>query len=184
MKYLIPILVFLIGASACISNSERINDTNEMGSKNEATIIEYTPKSVDSILDLPKTEYALVLRTDFSSDETWKIICAMIENSGNMLGFRPYVVYLSDIQYEKLDKQKLLNRNENYPYSFIFLVDSFTINNYKHPILCVDLYDKPGEYFRVIPSEMWCVENNLSISNMGFEEFMMATDKNGIFRGY
>jgi hypothetical protein len=31
---------------------------------------------------------------------------------------------------------------------------------------------------------MWEVENNLSIANMGFEEFANAVDKDGIFRGF
>jgi hypothetical protein len=52
------------------------------------------------------------------------------------------------------------------------------------PILVVDLYDDPGRTFRVIPSEMWGVENKLSIANMGFEEFADAVDGDGIFRGF
>jgi hypothetical protein len=31
---------------------------------------------------------------------------------------------------------------------------------------------------------MWSVENNLSISNMDFEEFAASADKNGIHRGF
>jgi hypothetical protein len=30
---------------------------------------------------------------------------------------------------------------------------------------------------------MWSVENNLSIANMGFEEFVDAADPNGTYRG-
>jgi hypothetical protein len=47
----------------------------------------------------------------------------------------------------------------------------------------VDLFDEPGRTFRVIPSEMWGIENNLSTSNMGFDEFAVLADKDGIFRG-
>jgi hypothetical protein len=42
----------------------------------------------------------------------------------------------------------------------------------------------PGRTFRVIPSEAWGVENNLSISNMGFAEFADAVDDRGVFRGF
>ncbi|MGH8024190.1 MAG: DUF6924 domain-containing protein [Limisphaerales bacterium] len=31
---------------------------------------------------------------------------------------------------------------------------------------------------------MWAVENNLSVANMGFDEFMDAAGKNGVFRGF
>jgi hypothetical protein len=50
--------------------------------------------------------------------------------------------------------------------------------------LVVDLHDKPGRIFRVVPAEIGNVENNLSIANMGFDEFADAVDKDGIFRGF
>jgi hypothetical protein len=31
---------------------------------------------------------------------------------------------------------------------------------------------------------MWGVENNLSVSNMGFEEFADKVDQDGVFRGF
>jgi hypothetical protein len=31
---------------------------------------------------------------------------------------------------------------------------------------------------------MWSVENNLSLSNMGFEEFAESVDEDGVFRGF
>jgi hypothetical protein len=41
-----------------------------------------------------------------------------------------------------------------------------------------------GRTFRVIPSEMWDVENNLSLANMDFPEFAGSTGPDGIFRGF
>jgi hypothetical protein len=54
----------------------------------------------------------------------------------------------------------------------------------EHPVLALDLYSDPGRTLRVIPSEMWGVENNLSLANMDFEEFADAVDKDGVFRGF
>jgi hypothetical protein len=54
----------------------------------------------------------------------------------------------------------------------------------EHPVLVVDLYSEPGRSFRVVPSEMWGVENNLSLANMDFEEFADAVDRDGVFRGF
>jgi hypothetical protein len=48
----------------------------------------------------------------------------------------------------------------------------------------MDLTRKPGRTFRVFPSQAWGVENNLSIANMGFEEFLESAGKDGIFRGF
>jgi len=63
-------------------------------------------------------------------------------------------------------------------------VDRVALTDPEHPILVVDLMDQPGRTFRVIPSEAWGVENNLSIANMGFEEFAEAADEDGVFRGF
>jgi hypothetical protein len=54
----------------------------------------------------------------------------------------------------------------------------------EHPVAVVDLWHRPGRTFRVIPSQMWSIENNLSISNMDFFEFADAVDDDGIFRGF
>jgi hypothetical protein len=53
-----------------------------------------------------------------------------------------------------------------------------------HALLVVDLHKEPGRTFRVVPSEAWGVENNLSLANMDFEEFADAVDEHGVFRGF
>ena len=35
-----------------------------------------------------------------------------------------------------------------------------------------------------MPSEMWGVENNLSIANLEFDEFVDAADPDGVFRDF
>jgi len=50
--------------------------------------------------------------------------------------------------------------------SFVFIADRFAITNREHPVLVVDLVEEPGRTFRVVPSEAWGVENNLSLANM------------------
>lgn len=51
------------------------------------------------------------------------------------------------------------------------------------PILVVDLSHEPGRTFRVIPGEIWGVENNLSIANMDFEEFADSANGSAIRPG-
>ena len=41
-----------------------------------------------------------------------------------------------------------------------------------------------GATFRVVPSEMWSVQNNLTISNMDREDLAGNVDGEGIFRGF
>ncbi|HRR09287.1 MAG TPA: hypothetical protein PLO56_11405 [Rhodothermales bacterium] len=66
----------------------------------------------------------------------------------------------------------------------IFVTDDITISNQEHPIMCLDLSEQVGKYFRVIPAEIWGVENNLSIANMDFYEFAKSVGPGGIFRGF
>lgn len=53
-----------------------------------------------------------------------------------------------------------------------------------NPVLCVDLQAEKGRMFRIIPSEMWSIENNVRIANMDFYEFADQVDAEGIFRGF
>jgi hypothetical protein len=69
-------------------------------------------------------------------------------------------------------------------HSFVFVVDALTVQHPEHPVLVIDLFAEPGRTFRVIPSSMWSVENNLSIGNMDFEEFADSVGADGIFRGF
>ena len=69
-------------------------------------------------------------------------------------------------------------------HSFIFIVDRVALSHRELPILVLDLHEQPGRTFRVIPSEVWGVENNLCIGNMDFSEFADALDPDGIFRGF
>jgi hypothetical protein len=137
----------------------------------------------NSALKLPNTEDVIILRADFSDKTKWKNVCKLISESGKKLGFKPYVEYLSEKKYDGLEKYKLLNRNDSYKHLFIFIVDSISINHKENPILCINLYDNSGESFRLIPFKIWEIENNLSISNVDFEELLESIDGDGIYRG-
>ena len=63
-------------------------------------------------------------------------------------------------------------------------MDEKTLADTEFPIIALDLFEDHGRTFRVIPHEMWSVENNLSIGNMDFSEFADAVDDDGVFRGF
>lgn len=184
MKNIAALLFLLICLYSCDSKNDSNNKLDLKKTNYEIENKKNMTEPIDSIILLPNTEDVLVLRTDFSSDSKWDMICKEISNSGNDLGFKPYVKYLSSEKFKGLKTERLLNLVGSYNHSFIFVVDSFTINHKEYPILCIDLYTKHGQMFRVIPSEMWGVENNLSISNMDFDEFFNTTDEDGIHRGF
>jgi hypothetical protein len=132
---------------------------------------------------LPKTKDSLVLRTDFSDDAAWDSICAAIREPVGE--FRAYVDCLSDPAYDGLTVEQLTKlAPKGGGHSFVFIVDRIALTHPERPILVVDLSDDPWNTFRVIPSEMWGVQNNLWLANMDFCEFAGSADQDGIFRGF
>ena len=132
---------------------------------------------------IPQTKNALVLRTDFSDAAAWGAICEAIR--APVGEFRAYVDFISDPEYDGITTEQLLSLiPHNLHHTFIFVVDRHALSHADYPILVVDLYTEPGRTFRVIPSEMWGVENNLSIANMDFAEFADNVDQDGVFRGF
>ena len=134
---------------------------------------------------IPKTENALVLRTDFSNHAAWETIRAIIRKPVGIFRFRANVDLFDDIEYAGITKDQLLELiPKDYSHTFIVVVDRTAISLPDHPLLIVDLYERSGREFRAVPSQIQGIENNLSIANMDFEEFAESVDESGVFRGF
>ena len=72
---------------------------------------------------------------------------------------------------------------EDYPHSFMVVADNVAISQPGHPLLVVDLLEQRGRQFRALASVISQIDSNLSIANMGFEEFAELADVGGVFRG-
>ena len=132
---------------------------------------------------LPITKDTPVLRSDFAEESAWCSLCVAIETPVGE--FAAYVSFISDPAFEGLTPGALVAaRPENFPHSVAFIADGVSLFGPEHTVLAVDLAGQPGRTFRVVPAEMWNVENNLSLANMGFEEFAEAVDADGVFRGF
>jgi hypothetical protein len=53
----------------------------------------------------------------------------------------------------------------------------------RHALLCIDLASKKVRTMRVLPTEVWSVENNLSLGNMEWRDFASVL-KEGVFVGF
>jgi len=132
-----------------------------------------------------------MLRTDFSDDAAWTRVCK--EASAPVfdgtaatedMPFRASLDCVDDRRYEGLTAADLTQLSPTSPdLSVIFVVDATTLSDPEHPILVVDLLDEPGRTFRVIPHEMWAVQNNVSLGNVFFSEFADSADADGVYRG-
>ncbi len=92
--------------------------------------------------------------------------------------------FLDDHENNGVTVEQLIEMvSEDYPHSFMVVADDVSISQSDHPLLIVDLLEVRGRRFRSLPAQVPSVENNLSIGNMGFEEFANAVDEGGVFRG-
>ena len=140
---------------------------------------------------LPSTIDSLLLRTDFTDDLAWNNLCNAAQKPYED-GYRAYFDCVSAPSYDGLTVETLTNmaiNDEKYDSSFICVADRITLTDPEQPILVIDCCDEdccyePGRTFRVISSEVWAFENNLSIANRNFEDFADSCDPDGVFRGF
>ena len=131
---------------------------------------------------LPYTPNTVLLRTFFGDDAAWVALCAAVQ--APVGEFRAYVTPVDDPTYAELSIEDVVALASDGERTFVLIADRVAQLDSEHPVLVVDLYAEPGRSFRVVPTEAWGVENNLSIANMDFDEFAGAVDERGVFRGF
>ena len=134
---------------------------------------------------LPRSDTSLLVRTDFTSDNSWQQVSNEAQRE-NEDGFRAYLEPVNDPTFDHANWETVkaaVPVNDNGA-SVLFIADGATLTSPDHPILVVDLGSSGKSPFRCIPPELWGVENNLNISNMDWEEFASAVDEGGVFRGF
>ena len=125
-----------------------------------------------------------VIRTDFTDEAAWRQIQKDVVAS-NKMGFSANVQFIDKRQYGGLTGQELLQRLPGLnKYGCVFVADTMAMSTAEHHLLVLDPSNPEGETFRVIPSEAWGVENNLSLANMDYGEFADSADPDGVFRGF
>jgi hypothetical protein len=169
----------------------RANETNEHlacaktpGNPFDLPIPELKPRRAKSgKKQIPPTENAFALRTDFSDDAAWNTLCKTIENNDDELA--PPVDLIDDPDFAGVTAKQLRSHlPEDSSHTFAAIIDQTTLTHPEHPMLVVDLQDKPGRSFRAALAAFGMINSNLSIANMDFEDFASAVDKDGIFRGF
>ena len=149
-----------------------------------------TSARVENVLLLPDDE-SFFIRTDFADDAAWaETLDAALRprDLDDVTLAYAGITTVDDRRFEGLTVEKLESLLPAPPPYYLFLVDKRTIADSEHPILVVDTSraneDVAGfQTFRVVPSEMPTVENNLSLANMDFEDFDDSVDADGVFRG-
>jgi hypothetical protein len=135
--------------------------------------------------NLPKTNATPLLRADFSSSVQWDAIRKEIAQPSPE-GFKAHVEFIDDQAFDGVAVEQLLGAVSPGVFSpFIIVADRASMVPDDRTLLIVGLDgEEAGKSFRAIMSEIWAVENNLSLGNMDFEDFAGAVDANGVFRGF
>ncbi len=132
---------------------------------------------------LPATENVPAVRTDYEHEAAWEAVRQAIHRRYGP--FRAYVDFISDPALAGFDADQLRAMlPPGFSHPILLIVDRLALAGADHPVLVVDLEAEPGRTFRVIPSEIWGVENNLSLANMDFWEFADHAGPDGVFRGF
>jgi hypothetical protein len=142
---------------------------------------------------LPTTPDVPVIRTDFSDQVAWERVKAGI-SWVTPDEFEANVTYIDDPAFAGLTPTDLLASGpDRATHALMLVVDETTIHSPEHPILVVDLRSEPdpvddwrgepaGRSFRAVPHTIQEIENNLTISNMDWEEFADGVDDDGVRR--
>jgi hypothetical protein len=133
-------------------------------------------------MSIPATENAVLIRTDFSNQSEWEGLTAAVREAPDPFIFNMEIIDdRTNINATVEDLMSSLPKD--YPHSFMVIADNVAISNPDYPLLVVDLFEERGRQFRAVATEIASIENNLSIANMGFEEFAELVDDTGVFRG-
>ncbi|WP_406841856.1 DUF6924 domain-containing protein (plasmid) [Streptomyces sp. AHU1] len=143
----------------------------------------------------------LVVRTGYHDDQAWQNVTAVLMKpwGGGDRQYDAHVHFIDDLAWAEATVDEALNAvcaDENL--AVVFLADRTTMQVESHPLLavntltreeCVDDEDyeqltELGREFRTVPAGVHDVHANLSIGNLGFEEYAAWAhdDPEGIYR--
>jgi hypothetical protein len=125
-----------------------------------------------------------MLRTDFTDQKAWEALGAAIATP-NEDGFMAYVDLVEDPAHRDLTPEQVLALvPEGFEHPILIVADHVALASPEMPLLVIDLWEERGRVLRVVVEELCSIENNLSISNMDFDDFVAAADEHGVFRGF
>jgi uncharacterized protein DUF6924 len=132
--------------------------------------------------DIPKRGETPLIRTDFNHEAAWNELIESARKPSED-GFLANLHIVDQQEFEGIAAEQLGKSAAYTNHAILFVADKVTMTHSERPVLCVDVFS-PERKFRVIPSELWSAENNLSLANLDFEDFTEGVASDGIFRGF
>src|SRR5215217_7650840 len=129
---------------------------------------------------LPHSSATLLIRTDFADQSSWDALHLAV-STPNKNDFLANVEFFEDGEFNGLVKDQILARvPAHHNHRLLIIADKDTLSSAELPLLVIDLVEEGPNEIRVIATELWGIENNLSLANMDFYEFAHAVDEDGV----
>jgi hypothetical protein len=129
---------------------------------------------------IPATVSTPLVRTCFDRPDGWSALLAALSQP-SVDGFLANLSIIDESRFSntrpsdyKIDSQK---------HAIVFFADEEAQMLPGYLLLVVSAFE-PSMALRVLAKEAWSIENNLSLSNMDFAEFVSAAGRDGVFRGF
>ncbi|WP_412027838.1 DUF6924 domain-containing protein [Deinococcus yunweiensis] len=143
-----------------------------------------------SSLPEPDDLTSLLIRADYSNEAAWQaafdVVAAPVLLPGLPASFRARFTVVQDVSFGRLTMTGLHEVLQDSPVPEVFVADHLTVMGEEHTLLVVRVAPSDRgatESFRVAPSFAWAVQNNLSLANMDFLDFLADVDSDGVYRG-
>lgn len=128
-----------------------------------------------TVAPLRETEYSPFLRTDFTDEEAWQ---ALLDEVGD-----DWVTVMEDPGHQGLSVEELLALvPDGSRYPVLVVADDVTFSSAERPLLLIDVNEEPGRTFRAVPDAFQSAIGNLSIANLGFDDYLRSLDDSGVYR--
>ncbi|MEV5541254.1 hypothetical protein AB0L13_30865 [Saccharopolyspora shandongensis] len=139
------------------------------------------PAALEILLNAASTP---IVRTDFSDDQAWETAWRDITTH------REYhdgdvvldVTLVDRPEFEGWTGEELATLLPHTTQVRVLVADAVTLASPEHPVLVMEVAREQPRFFRATPNALIDVEIQLSIDNMGWEDFSDSVDPDGVFR--
>lgn len=134
-------------------------------------------------ISLPDTDATPVVRTDYGDDGAWASVKEAVATPQG--DFAANVAFVDDPALDGADPAAIARAARAQGiHAVVLIADHETFASPDRVLLCVDALEDTVRSFRFVPARAWSVENNLSLANMDFDDFLGSLGPDGVFRGF
>ncbi|TDD39173.1 discoidin domain-containing protein [Saccharopolyspora elongata] len=141
------------------------------------------PAALEILLNAASTP---IVRTDFSDDQAWETAWRDITTPREYHGGDVVldVTLVDRPEFEGWTGEELATLLPHTPQVRVLVADAVTLASPEHPVLVMEVAREQPRFFRATPNALVDVEIQLSIDNMGWEDFSDSVDPDGVFRDF